>query len=465
MRISVSRFLRAFTAVLFLIASLPGRVVQAQSNEEMPVYVVREGDTLSQLGQLFHSTTSALIMANNLADPDALQPGSRLKIPSLEGFSGVLLRTPLAAGMNAHVLSRSLQMSDDQFNRLNFVTSPDALAVGADTLSLQQDEKSLLRLPLTAGQTDLELAVRSNLNPWTASESNFLNGPWDLLANDTLYLPTDLASTAVYLMPGITELDYSLLPLQQGQTTVIHASAGDGISLSAALMGKDTPFYPDAAGGVNTYTGVERMTPPGLQTLVLTSTAADGSVFQLQQNLPLVKVNYGQDTPMTVSDQLVDPAVTVPEMEKITALVTPVSEEKYWNGTFLSPSPTPDCLTSTYGRLRSFNQSDFIYYHSGLDFCGSESTPVFAAADGVVVFTGLLTVRGNATIIDHGRGVYTGYYHQSQISVNVGDRVQAGEQIGVVGATGRVTGPHLHFDVFVGGVQVDPEDWLAGRFP
>ena len=431
----------------------------------MPVYIVQQGDTLSELGQLFHSTTSSLILTNNIADPDSLQPGARLRIPSLEGFSGVLVRTPLAAGMNAHVLSRSLHLTDDQFNRLNFVTSPDGLAVGSDTLFLQQEDVPQMRLPLTAGQTDLELAVRSNLNPWTASESNQLKGPWDLLANDTLYLPAETAPADESLMPGVTGLDFSLLPLQQGQTTVIQASAGEGVNLTGALMGNKYVFYPDDAGGVSAYAGVQRMSGPGMQTLVLTAAAANGEAFALQQNLPLVKVNYGLDTPMTVSDQTVDPAVTGPETDKITALVTPVTAEKYWSGTFVSPSPTPDCLTSTYGRLRSFNQSDYIYFHSGLDFCGSEKTPVFAAADGVVVFTGLLTVRGNATIIDHGRGVYTGYYHQSQIQVSVGDRVQAGEQIGMVGATGRVTGPHLHFDVFASGAQVDPTDWLAGRYP
>jgi len=74
-------------------------------------------------------------------------------------------------------------------------------------------------------------------------------------------------------------------------------------------------------------------------------------------------------------------------------------------------------------------------------------------------------VRGNATMIDHGWGVYTGYYHQKEIYVQVGDRVQAGQLIGLVGSTGRSQGPHLHFEVWVNGVQVDPLDWLSQTFP
>jgi murein DD-endopeptidase MepM/ murein hydrolase activator NlpD len=81
------------------------------------------------------------------------------------------------------------------------------------------------------------------------------------------------------------------------------------------------------------------------------------------------------------------------------------------------------------------------------------------------VFTGFLTVRGNATIIDHGWGVYSAYMHQSEILVKTGDRVTAGQLIGLVGGTGRVEGPHLHWEIFVGGVQVDPLDWLQRSFP
>jgi murein DD-endopeptidase MepM/ murein hydrolase activator NlpD len=90
---------------------------------------------------------------------------------------------------------------------------------------------------------------------------------------------------------------------------------------------------------------------------------------------------------------------------------------------------------------------------------------VYAPADGVVVFTGLKTVRGNATIIDHGQGVYSGLYHQAEIYVSVGDHVKAGQLIGKIGDTGRVTGPHLHWDLWVNGIQVNPTPWYKGIFP
>jgi murein DD-endopeptidase MepM/ murein hydrolase activator NlpD len=88
-----------------------------------------------------------------------------------------------------------------------------------------------------------------------------------------------------------------------------------------------------------------------------------------------------------------------------------------------------------------------------------------APAPGRVVLAEMLKVRGNTTIIDHGWGIFTAYLHQSEIQVSVGDRVETGQIIGLVGGTGRVTGPHLHWEVWVGGVPVDPIEWTERAFP
>ena len=92
-------------------------------------------------------------------------------------------------------------------------------------------------------------------------------------------------------------------------------------------------------------------------------------------------------------------------------------------------------------------------------------TPIYAPAAGKVVYTGTLTVRGNVTVIDHGWGIYTAYAHQSEIQVQVGEMVTPGQLIGLGGQTGRVTGPHLHWEVWVGGVQVDALEWLKNVYP
>ncbi|HRQ24983.1 MAG TPA: M23 family metallopeptidase, partial [Anaerolineales bacterium] len=138
-------------------------------------------------------------------------------------------------------------------------------------------------------------------------------------------------------------------------------------------------------------------------------------------------------------------------------------------------SPAISYAESTYFTSRFGNRRTYIGtggsnlqvqgFHTGLDFGGGEGLAITSPAAGRVVFAGPLTVRGNATIIDHGWGLYSGFWHQSAIQVQVGQMVQQGEVIGLVGATGRVTGAHLHWELWVNGVQVDPLDWLNQTYP
>jgi murein DD-endopeptidase MepM/ murein hydrolase activator NlpD len=145
-----------------------------------------------------------------------------------------------------------------------------------------------------------------------------------------------------------------------------------------------------------------------------------------------------------------------------------VTPDTYWKGMFQLPVDSQYCIRSGFGNRRSYNGGVLFTFHTGLDFgvC-SQTHPfdIYAPANGVVVFTGSKTVRGNATIIDHGQGVYSGLYHQSEIDIAVGDYVTAGQLIGKTGATGRVTGAHLHWDLWVNGIQVDPLQWLNETFP
>jgi murein DD-endopeptidase MepM/ murein hydrolase activator NlpD len=168
---------------------------------------------------------------------------------------------------------------------------------------------------------------------------------------------------------------------------------------------------------------------------------------------------------LVVPPDTIDPAVTGPELDQIRSIVAPASPTRLWEGLFASPASFPDCFSSRFGSRRAYNGGPYDSFHSGLDFCGGEGLPITAPADGTVVFAGPLTVRGNATIIDHGWGVYSGYWHQSEIGVKVGDHVSKGQQIGLVGGTGRVTGAHLHWEVWANGVQVDPMDWLNDVYP
>jgi len=132
-----------------------------------------------------------------------------------------------------------------------------------------------------------------------------------------------------------------------------------------------------------------------------------------------------------------------------------------WTTPFQRPIDTYFEVTSWYGTRRSNNGGPYSTYHEGVDYSAYGGTPVMAAAAGTVVLAELLPVRGNTVIIDHGAGVYTGMYHLSALKTAVGDTVQVGDVVGLVGTTGLSTGNHLHWDLIVNTVWVDGEAWLT----
>jgi murein DD-endopeptidase MepM/ murein hydrolase activator NlpD len=146
-------------------------------------------------------------------------------------------------------------------------------------------------------------------------------------------------------------------------------------------------------------------------------------------------------------------------MEQVFAFVT---ARQYWQGAFLWPHNGR--VTSPFGMGRTYNNGRNSY-HGGIDLSGDVGAPVVASASGRVALAAPLLVHGNAVILDHGWGVFSGYYHLSEILVSEGQEVVQGELIGRIGNTGLSTGSHLHWEMRVGGVSVEPGEWTSRQIP
>jgi len=453
--------------VIFM-SSFPMPVNAQDAQPAGPVYIVQSGDNLTSIANQFGIAADELIAANGITNPNLLAVGDELLIPGLEGVSGYLVTKNVGFGSTMSSLAIQNQLDRSMLVKLNHLTSPTELYTGVSLIIPEDAQKKPLqqKYMLAGGQSLLEFSLLAGQNPWQIAATNQLDSPITSPSGKLFFLAGESGhpSAGLESIP-LGDLDISPLPMVQGKTIVLKTSLPSDAQLSGSLTGHTLHFFPDGNGNQVSLQGIYAMQEPGIYPLQITLTMPNGSLYTQEQMVIIKDGNYPKDPVLLVKDEYIDPAVTQPEQDWLLSMTAPATSEKLWSGLFFGPSPYMDSFTSRYGNRRSYNGGPYNTFHTGVDFGGGEGTKVFAAARGKVIFAGLLTVRGNATIIDHGWGIYSGYWHQSVINVQAGDMVEAGQVIGLVGGTGRVTGAHLHWEVWAGGVQVSPMDWLEKIYP
>lgn len=466
-------FKRAIILLLLLAGLMnSARPVQAQ-DAGGPIYIVQPGDSLSSIAARFSVSMADLMSANGITDPNRLAADQQLVIPGLEGVTGILSTEVVNFGDSYRSLMRQTQVPEILFKKLNHLVSPSEFYVGVSMIIPKQDgNQNSKRTSPAAGESLLEVAVKNNSDVWSLAEINGLHGSWDGLPGDTLFAPGDNNGAAKTGLPSaFVSAVIRDLPIKQGGTGVIKVETIPGVTLGGLLADHPLNFFPDEDGAQVALQGVHALLEPGVYPLRLDATLPDGSKQSYEQFVLIVS-GYYDDISITVPSETLDPSVTEPENQQIISIVSTATATKNWQEEFNIPVALPYCIKDWFGVRRTYyglgTDLTLNGFHSGVDYgiC-SETNPydIYAPAPGMVVFTGPLTVRGNATIIDHGWGVYSGFWHQEESFVTVGQSLNIGSLIGKIGGTGRVTGPHLHWELWVNGIQVDPLDWLLQAYP
>lgn len=451
-------------SILFIIL-LISQPVFAQEEGSVARYVVQPGDTLSKIAVRFNISVEDLTAANEITNPNQLFVGDVLILPGVDWVEGVLDVTSVSVGETFRSLRRRYHLDSALLSRVSGVVSPSQVYAGYPLMLPTSTGEDLVsgRAAISAQESLLSLAVRTGGNQWAIAASNQLEGVWHGLKGDVVFLPgTNQPGPGA--LPSPLTLEILKGDFIQGKTTVLQIGAeGQQIDLSGELIGHQLNFF-EYNGQYVALQGVHVMTDPGPYMLTINGTLADGSSFSFSQPVRVESGGYEQER-ITVDPSFLESEVDNAEIAFISGITSPVTSERLWAGYFEKPTPFEIYINSFFGTRRSYNGSDYTYFHSGIDFGGGQGAEVIAPALGRVVFAGKLEIRGNATIIDHGWGIYTGYLHQSEIYVQVGDLISPGQLIGRVGNTGRSSGAHLHWEVWAGGVQVEPYDWLIEIYP
>lgn len=250
---------------------------------------------------------------------------------------------------------------------------------------------------------------------------------------------------------------------KQGQVLLVRVPPDDqDVEAVGRFMGRTVPFFRDAegerAGEFIGLVGIDLQDAPGSHEL-LVEMKGNGrdrprrlsySVLVLKEKFPVQHLSLPKSM-VDLDDETL--ARVQSEQEQVRALLDTASPERRWSAGFIEP--VHGTISGAFGRMRMINGQPR-NPHNGEDIATQTGTAVVAMNDGIARLTVDHFFSGKGLFMDHGLGLYSMYFHLSEILVRDGDPIRRGQVIGKVGATGRASGPHLHWGVRLNGARVDP---------
>lgn len=251
----------------------------------------------------------------------------------------------------------------------------------------------------------------------------------------------------------------------QGEVFSVLLESLDASAAAATVGGRSWDLSSTSEGSWWAVIAVPRDAAIGV-TEVLIDLYAEGGVWMRAINLSIIVLASTapfEEIELGGTGTPADPAAVARDIAVRFTEHIAVTGPPRWQGTWILPVEGE--VTGVFGAERSYDGVVAQGWHHGHDIAAQHGDPIVAPAHGTVVWTGDVVLHGMGVIIDHGAGVYSGYWHMSLIAVRAGHEVAPGDWLGNIGTTGLSTGPHLHWEVIVQGIDVDPVQWLGEERP
>lgn len=264
--------------------------------------------------------------------------------------------------------------------------------------------------------------------------------------------------------PPRLQLTFRPAGVAQGRTVLLRVGSDEPAELRLEVDGTRLPLYP-VEGEHWAVLGIGPARAVGARLARVWGQDAVGNDAAIERPLSVAAHRFPEDhlqVPPTLA-ALLAPEARADEERRLRAVYAPVNGPPLWSGRFRRPVGGE--VTTEFGEIRTYNGGPPTGHHAGTDFAAPQGAPVVSPARARVALREEVRLRGKVLVLDHGAGVFTTYAHLADWLVEAGAEVQAGQRIALVGNTGLSTGPHLHWELWVGGENVDPLEWTEQAFP
>ncbi len=474
----IHRIMAAVLLACFFV--FPGHAQVDGDTPRVTIHVVQRGENLFRIAMSYGLTTDEVALANGIIDPSSILVGQRLIIP-VEGMplaEDVPQVHVIQPGESLATIAQAYGVTPENLAAINRMGLTDAIYVGQELLlvdaSAAPEDAGIEEVPAStnnithvvqAGQTLFSIAQQYGTTIAELQTLNNIANATRIFAGQELVIPGIQAPRPALDLPNIiNDMVIDPLFITEGKSAKLRIVTGLSVEVSGSFLDRGLRvFSSDDGTQHNILIGVPIYTEPGVYPLQLTLRTG-GPPVETTVNVQITPGGYGQQSISLPEDKvsLLSPAVEDNEFNILAGLTSQINPERYFDGPFSLPAAA--VMNSPFGVRRSYNGGAVDRFHSGVDFMGAPGTLILAAAPGRVVLVDILHIRGRTVMIDHGWGVYTLYAHLQDQQVALGDFVNTGDVIGGMGNTGRSTGVHLHWELWVNGTVVDPLQWVRQSF-